>query len=224
MVWLVVLAAGCHGSPAPARPPAPPASARLQPPLTDASSATGLTAPPDTVPSDAAPPVDAAPRATHDDRPHFGEADVVFHVANDTGADVFIDDEDPLVLELRGKPVVLDPGCGAHCPSCACKQCPYEPPRVRRIPDRDTWDYGWDRRAYVTQSCGGMCPCIRTIAARPGTYTVRLRGKRAANAPPAGSPLVYDGRLEERGVDCGATATFELKPGARVDLKLTCVR
>jgi hypothetical protein len=69
-----------------------------------------------------------------------------------------------------------------------------------------------------------MCPCIRRIDARPGTYTVRLRGKRGADAPPAGRPQTYDGRLDERSADCEATATFKLEPGAHVHLKLTCDR
>jgi hypothetical protein len=221
MVWLVVLAAGCHGSPAPARQPAPAASARSQPPLTDTSRATGPT-PAQVAPPDAAPTVDAAPGTAHDDRPHLGEADVVFHVTNDTGADVFVDDRLPLLLEFGGKPVDLHPGCGAYCPSCACKECPSKPPRVRRIPALDTWDYGWHRRVYVTQQCGGVCPCIREIDAKPGTYTVRLRGKRGADAPPTGTPPAYHGRLDEHSVDCEATATFKLAPGAHVDLMLTC--
>lgn len=69
-----------------------------------------------------------------------------------------------------------------------------------------------------------MCPCIRETSARPGTYAVSLRGKRAADAPPAGNPLAYDGRLDERSADCEAKAIFRLKPGTRVDLKLICAQ
>jgi hypothetical protein len=179
---------------------------------------------PDASPPDVLPPVDATVSAPMDERPEFGETDVVFHVVNDTGADVFIDDDRPLMLELQGKPLALYAGCGADCPSCACKECPVEPPQVRRIPDRGTWDDGWRRRVYVAQRCGGACPCIREVAARAGTYTVSLQGKRKATTLPAGHPSVFAGRLDEQSVDCKATATFELRPGAQVTLKLTCER
>lgn len=146
----------------------------------------------------------------------------MFHVTNDTGADVFIDETQPLVLELRGKLVDIDPGCGSYCPYCACKSCPSRPRRVRRIPDGQTWDYGWDLRVYLSQRCGGACPCIREVGAQPGTYTVSLSGKRGASAAPVGNPFVYDGRPNEGGASCEAKATFRAKSGAYVDLKLTC--
>jgi len=152
----------------------------------------------------------------------LSDTDVVFHVINDAGADVFIDNRQPLVLELHGEFVRLDPGCGSACPSCACKECPAEPPQVRRIPDAGSWDEGWNRRVYVSQRCGGACPCTREVDAKPGSYTVILHGKRRANAARANQSLVFNGRLDEGSGDCQATASFKLSRGARVDLKLAC--
>ena len=230
--WLVCISVGCHGSPASTSRPAP-ANAALQPAFTDASCASGAmmsdTMPPNVLPSDAGaleaplnvpPPVDVA----NDGQPRFGDADVVFHVVNDTGADVFIDDSQPYVLDLRGELVILDPGCGSYCPSCACKECPVEPRRVRRIPNGDSWNDNWNLRVYVTERCGGACPCIREVNAKPGSYTVTLHGKRRANPALGGKSLVCDGRLDERSVECQATATFKLARGTRVELKLTCER
>jgi hypothetical protein len=228
MVSVGFVAAACHGSPAPAQqhplPPSaeselpPPPSAESEPLLRRPSCVASSTAAPD-----ALPPVDIVPSAARHDDPRLHERDVVFHVTNDTGADVFIDETQPLVLELRGKLVDIDPGCGSYCPYCACKSCPPRPRQVRRIPDRETWDYGWNRRIYVAQSCGGACRCIREVNAQPGTYTVSLTGKRGASAAPTGSPFVYEGRPDEHGADCVAKATFRLKPSVHVDLKVTCV-
>ena len=40
-------------------------------------------------------PLDSAPY----EHPQFGAADVVYHVVNETGGDVFIDNGQPLMLE-----------------------------------------------------------------------------------------------------------------------------
>lgn len=234
-VWALLIA-GCHGSPVPAGQATPHASASQHSLRTvamhDADAAVKDAAPPDATPPevatlDAAPPEASSPNdevlsVVHDARSWLDDSDVAFHVTNDTGADVFIDDEHSLSLELRGKPVILNPGCGSHCPSCACKECPYEPPRVRRIPNRGTWLDRWDRRIHVSQHCGGACPCIRDIHAQPGTYTATLSGKRRADAPPSGKALVYAGRLDENSADCTAEASFRMKPGAQVALNLSC--
>lgn len=158
-----------------------------------------------------------------EDRPHRAARDVVFHVANETGRDVFIDEANALTLELRGELVQLDGGCGSECPSCACKECPVEPPRLRRIPHTSSWDTAWNRRVYTSRNCGGACPCVQAVQAKFGTYAVTLHAKRGVTSTRT-VPWESGNKLDENSADCVARATFKLMPGARVNLKLTCER
>jgi hypothetical protein len=230
LVCAALVAWGCHGSSRPSLRPAPAPSTPL--PLLDVDSSsvtstvhTGPLSPDATAGSTVPTAPASAPGAldsVSNDAPAFGAADVVFHVVNDTGGDVFINDGQPLLLEVRGEPVQLDPGCGSECPSCACKECPLEPARVRRIANRGSWDQAWNRRVYVSQRCGGVCPCTRETDAKPGTYTATVLGKRGATPQRHGTSRVYEGRLDEHSAGCEAKATFGVARGARVELRLTC--
>lgn len=64
----------------------PPPIAQSEPPLPQPSCVTSSIAEPD-----ALPPVDSVSSVANDDQPRIREGDVVFHVTNDTGSDVFID-------------------------------------------------------------------------------------------------------------------------------------
>lgn len=187
----------------------------------DAVHADGQVAPPDRVPFMATAVDDG--RAADRTPPEFGEGDVLFHVTNETGVDVFVNDDRPLALAQREYVDIYHP-CGSDCPVCACKECPITPPRYRRIANRHTWVYGWGRRMFVEQGCRRACPCVREVDASPGVYSVTLQGKGGSNPPRTGKGSLFDPRPEERYVDCEATGTFVLKPGAHVDLKLTCQR